>query len=62
VGEHDYIDMSKVPQNVALYQNRLMIDLGESLTNVGRDNMSLIPLEHLTFLFTKDFKKRVKTK
>jgi len=36
--------------------------LGESATNVGRDNMSLIPLEHLTFLFTKDFKKRVKTK
>ena len=62
VGEHDYIDMSKLPRDVALYKESVLFDLGESESQPGRDNLSMVPAEHLSFLFTKDIKKRLKQK
>jgi hypothetical protein len=62
VGEHDYIDMSKLPRDVALYKESILFDLGESETQPGRDNLSVVPAEHLSFLFTKEIKKRLKSK
>lgn len=62
VGEHDYIDMSKLPRDVAFYKDAVLFDLGESETNPGRDNLSLVSTEYLHDFFTKDIRKRVKQK
>ena len=62
VGEHDYIDMSKLPRDVAFYKDAVLFDLGESETHPGRDNLSLVSTEYLHDFFTKDIRKRVKKK